>query len=263
MNLFYAFLISAIIAGLALWRNLLSLSGSLGAIIIGTLVFGFGGLYWGLVLGVFFISSSLLSQFKKEQKKTAAEKFAKGSRRDFAQVMANGSLGALLATLYGFVPWPGWFYLFVGVMASVNADTWATELGTLNPQPPRLITTGRFVQPGISGGVSPLGIGASLLGGVLIGLAAGLLFHELQWWAGLLMGGLGGLVGSLCDSLLGATVQQMYFCENCQLDTERRLHKCGHPTQPLRGWSWMNNDAVNLLASMCGGLVSLGLWFWM
>ena len=103
----------------------------------------------------------------------------------------------------------------------------------------------------------------SLLGGAFIGLAAGLLFNELQWWAGLVMGGLGGLAGSLFDSLLGATVQQMYFCEHCQTDTERRLHKCGCLTRPLHGWSWMNNDAVNLLASLFGGLVTLGLWFWM
>ena len=152
----------------------------LGALIVGTLTFGFGGWQWGVLLGVFFVSSSLLSHFKEAEKKAAAEKFDKGHRRDMGQVMANGGLGALLATLSAFVPGtvvPAdiWFFLFLGVMATVTADTWATELGTLSKQPPRLITNGKIVEVGTSGGVSLLGTAVSLLGGLLIGLTAGLI----------------------------------------------------------------------------------------
>lgn len=74
------------------------------------------------------------------------------------------------------------------------------------------------------------------------------------------MGTLGGLAGSVIDSLLGATIQQIYYCDNCQKDTERKVHKCGHDTRPLRGWSWLNNDLVNLLASAAGGIVALVIW---
>jgi uncharacterized protein (TIGR00297 family) len=261
INLALALFISLIIAGLAYWRGSLSQSGVIGALIVGTLTFGLGGWEWGVLLGIFFVSSSLLSHFKEEEKKQAAEKFDKGHRRDFGQVMANGGLGSLVATFNALFPSPAWFPLFTGIMATVTADTWATELGTLSRRPPRFITNGRVVDVGTSGGISPLGTAVSLAGGLIIGLSAGFMVPELSPSLGALIGAIGGLIGSLFDSLLGATVQQIYYCDVCQKDTERRVHKCGHETRPLRGWSWLNNDLVNLLASALGGLVAVGLWF--
>jgi uncharacterized protein (TIGR00297 family) len=202
----------------------------------------------------------LLSHFKEGEKRAAAEKFDKGHRRDIGQVLANGGAGALIAVLSAIWPSPGWFPLFLGVMATVNADTWATELGTLSRRPPRLITTGRVVEVGTSGGVSPLGTAVSFAGGLLIGLAAGLGDDRLTAVNTALIGGLAGLVGSAADSLLGATVQQIYYCDVCGKDTERRLHRCGNPTRPLRGWSWLNNDLVNLFSSLGGGLAALALF---
>lgn len=255
-----AFLISGSITSLAYWRNSLSASGVIGGVLVGTLTLGFGGWAWALLVGIFFVSSSLLSHFKEGEKREAAEKFEKGHRRDFAQAMANGGLGALIALANVLIPSPVWYYLFTGVMATVTADTWATELGTLSRNPPRLITTGQVVEVGSSGGVSPLGTAVSLFGGLMIGLAAGLLARRKSFWQLALIGSLSGLAGSLFDSLLGATVQQIYYCDNCQKETERRHHRCGYETRPLRGWSWLNNDLVNLFASLVGGLVAVLAW---
>ena len=253
---------SVIITALAYRRGSLSQSGAAGALIVGTLIFGLGGWVWGVVLGVFFISSSLLSHFKEREKASVAEKFEKGHRRDLGQVFANGGLGAFIAVLSAIAPADYWFFLFIGVMATVTADTWATELGTLSKAAPRLITSGRAVEVGTSGGVSPLGTGVSFVGGLLIGLTAGLLAPLaglLPWTATLpvaLIGALSGAAGSLIDSLMGATVQQIYYCDTCQKETERKLHRCGTTTRPLRGWSWMNNDQVNLISSLGGGAVA-------
>jgi len=259
-DLVIALLFSLIVVALFYWRESLSRSGAAGALIVGTLIFGFGGLAWGVLLALFFISSSLLSHFREEEKKAAAEKFDKGHRRDIGQVMANGGLGSLIAVLSALAPSPVWYPMFIGAMATVTADTWATELGTLARRPPRLITSGQPVEVGTSGGVSPLGTAVSLAGGAVIGLTAALLPGELAPGTAILAGALGGLVGSLFDSLLGATVQQIYYCDVCQKDTERKLHKCGHETRSLRGWSWLNNDLVNLLASLVGGLIAATVW---
>jgi uncharacterized membrane protein len=168
-------------------------------------------------------------------------------------------VGALAALCSVIAPGPVWFPFFLGAMATVTADTWATELGTLSRRAPRLITTGRVVEVGTSGGVSLLGTAVSFAGGLLIGIVAALA-QGRRTWPLILSAGVAGLSGSLFDSLLGATVQRIYYCDNCQKETERRLHKCGQPTRPLRGWSWLDNDLVNLLASLVGGLVALLLW---
>ncbi len=255
-----AFFLSSSVASLAFWRGSLSKSGVAGALLVGTLTFGLGGWFWGVLLGIFFISSSLLSHFKETEKREAAEKFEKGHRRDFGQAMANGGTGALIALMNVLIPSPAWYFMFTGAMATVTADTWATELGTLSESPPRLITTGEVVEVGTSGGISPLGTAVSMFAGLIIGLAAGLLGKKSIWKSGLI-GALSGLSGSLFDSLLGATIQQIFYCDTCQKDTERKIHKCGTETRQIRGYSWLNNDMVNLLASLVGGIVAITFWF--
>lgn len=275
--------LSGAIGLLAYRRDALTSSGVAGAMLVGTLIFGFGGWTWGLTLIAFFVSSSLLSHYRRAEKEAVAEQFDKNERRDLGQVLANGGLGALLAlAVYFLVDLAGqaraghplYVYLTVayfGVMATVNADTWATELGVLASERPRLITTGRPVAPGTSGGITRYGTLAALAGAAFIGVAAFVLIQlaSLATRGELLLADLSivaiaamaGLVGSLFDSLLGASVQRIYWCDHCEKETERQVHGCGGRTRPLRGWSWINNDMVNLLSSLVGGLLagSLGL----
>lgn len=256
-----ALVLSAVVVGLAYWRGSLSQSGAAGALLVGTLTFGLGGWQWGVLLVLFFVSSSLLSHFREGEKKAAAEKFDKGHRRDIGQVIANGGLGACIATISAFVPATevpsaAWFFLFLGVMATVTADTWATELGTLSKRPPRLIITGRIVEVGTSGGISPLGTAVSLLGGLLIGVTAGLI-TEYSIIVTAVAGALGGLLGSLVDSLLGATVQRIYYTDARHKETEKQYENDGTPNRVLRGWAWMSNDMVNLLSSIVGGITAV------
>jgi uncharacterized protein (TIGR00297 family) len=264
--------LSALIAWAGYRGRSLSRSGVVGAILVGTLTFGLGGWTWGLLLIAFFVSSSLLSHYRKADKRKLAEKFAKTSQRDLGQALANGGWGAILAIAYFYRSTPILFATFVGAMAAVNADTWATELGVLSPTPPRLITTGQRVPVGTSGGVTVLGAIAAFAGGLLIGLVA-LVLSQVGaiWGSGALDGGylwlvpigiLAGLTGSTFDSLLGATMQGIYYCPQCQKETEARTHRCGQLTRHLRGWRWLNNDVVNFASSILGSLIA-GLFGWL
>jgi uncharacterized protein (TIGR00297 family) len=262
--------LSGLIAGLAYWRGSLTKSGGLGAMLVGTLIFGFGGWAWGALLIVFFVSSTLLSHYKEGEKSGLAEKFEKGSQRDFGQALANGGAAALIAALSAALPGPVMLAAFTGALATVNADTWATELGVLSKRPPRLVKNGKVVEYGTSGGVSALGTLASLGGGLLIGLAAALLIGIDARIGGRGFAALplliptslvAGLAGSLFDSVLGATVQSIYYCPTCRKETEKKLHTCGTPTEPLRGWPWLDNDLVNLISSLVGALAAGALWW--
>jgi uncharacterized protein (TIGR00297 family) len=262
MQLFIGIPLAILIALLAWRAGSLSVSGAWAAVWTGGLIFGLGGLPWAALLLTFFISSSALSRAFSRRKAILAEKFSKGSRRDWGQVLANGGLGALLAIGYLIAPNTEWLWLaFAGAMAAVNADTWSTELGVLSPIPPRLITTGRKVEQGTSGGITLIGTLAALGGAVLIGIIA-IIFTSISGWLyrlGIII--IAGLVGSLFDSVLGASVQAIYWCPTCNKETERHpTHTCGSQTSQVRGWSWFNNDVVNFACSLMGAIVAAGIW---
>ena len=262
MQILIGFL-AGIVISLVAWRaGSLSRSGAIAAALTGGLIFGLGGLPWAALLLTFFVTSSALSKTFKQRKIALSEKFAKGSQRDWQQVLANGGLGSVLV-IWAFLqpenPLPWLAYL--GAMATVNADTWATELGVLSRRPPRLITNGQVVEAGTSGGISFFGTLSTLSGAALVGLVGAAFYLGAGAWPMWLAATLGGGCGSLLDSLLGATVQAIYFCADCQKETERHpVHSCGSETRQIRGWHWLNNDLVNFIASLAGAGITLAVW---
>jgi uncharacterized protein (TIGR00297 family) len=275
----------AILIALAAWRaHALSPQGAVAACLLGTVIFGLGGLGWAFPLLGFFISSSLLSRLFRRRKQALDEKFSKGSRRDAGQVLANGGIAGVFVLLHLAFPGQLWPWAgFAGALAAANADTWATELGVLNRSAPRLITNGKIVERGTSGGVSPLGFLSAAAGAFVIALL-GVLFWQgrvaaaagAPEWLGRILGSgvetlslprallwlvvitLAGVVGSAVDSLLGATVQAIYYCPACEKETERHpIHTCGTETSQVRGWAWMDNDVVNLICTLAGVVVAM------
>jgi uncharacterized protein (TIGR00297 family) len=262
MQLLIGFLLAVLIAFLAYKAHSLNVSGAIAAIFTGTIIFGIGGWEWAVLLLTFFITSSMLSRAFKKQKQNLNEKFSKGHERDAGQVFGNGGIATFFAALHFFLPnsplpWIG----FAAALAAVNADTWATELGVLNPHPPRMITNlTKVVEKGTSGGISLYGTLASLLGAALIGLLAAFISPTAHWSLipnHFLLITFAGLAGSLFDSLLGGTVQAMYFCPKDNKETEKHpLHTCGTETVHIRGWKWLDNDWVNFACGAFGVIAS-------
>jgi uncharacterized protein (TIGR00297 family) len=243
------------VAVLSYRMRALSGSGAIAAAVVGGITFGVGGWPAAVLLLAFFISSSSLSFVGRDAKGSLTEKYSKDSRRDGWQVLANGGLASLLAAGYGLTGAPLWLLGMAGGLAAANADTWGTELGVLAPHRPRRIVGGERVDAGTSGAISSAGLLASLSGAGLIGVLAWLVGGS-AWW--IMWAAVGGIAGSLFDSLLGATVQAIYWCPNCEKETERHPnHICGTGTLQRRGWHWMDNDVVNALSVSVGAAAAV------
>jgi uncharacterized protein (TIGR00297 family) len=194
-------------------------------------------------LFAFLLSGSLLTRLA-----TGAS-----PRRSARQVVANGGIAALAALLGR---WPE----AAGALAAATADTWATEIGTFSPSPPRLITTGAPVAPGRSGGITPLGTAGGMAGALALAAISALVAPVLGW-RGAAAAAVGGTVGMLVDSLLGATVQARFACPVCGMATERAAGEACHGSVELvRGVGWLDNDAVNLAGSLAGALLAGAAW---
>jgi uncharacterized protein (TIGR00297 family) len=246
-------LVLAIGVAVAAWRaGSLSPSGAAAAVVVGTLAMA-AGWTWGVLLILYFVSTSLLSRFRASHKAArVGDRVEKGGARDAVQVLANGGLFAGAALGQTVSPNVLWHWLAAGALSASAADTWATELGTLSTRAPRSILGWRTVPVGTSGAVTLAGFAAASAAALLFGLLASALGWPDGTMAAALAGGVGGCV---LDSALGASLQARRWCESCGAATEQRVHRCGRATTIVAGMRWLDNDGVNLLATMAGALL--------
>ena len=179
--------------------------------------------------------------------------FKKTGARDKNQVLANGIFAGILSFIYFLFPAPSVYFAYLACLATVNADTWGTEIGILSKSQPISLRGFKRVSPGSSGGISLLGTVSSLFGSfflVLIGFLPGIspVPFKLEFF---LIIGIAGFSGSFIDSLLGAFLQAQYLCPICNKSTERKTH-CNFDTKWVSGISWLNNDWVNFFSSISG-----------
>lgn len=250
-------LLSAILALLvvvpAFRLGWLSVSGGISALVVGSVTLTAGGWAAAVVLLTFFMTSSILSRWRAERKKRMELLTARGTRRGAVQVLANGGVATLSIALYLLTGEDRWWLAFAGAYAAANADTWSSEIGALSPVPPHHLLTGHPLEAGDSGGVTLQGFLAGWAGSLLVAITAGVLLPlPLSRIASV---AIGGFMGTLVDSLLGATVQARYRCVRCGERVESAQH-CASLAQYAGGWRWMSNDMVNLLCTLTGAAVA-------
>lgn len=241
--------LAGLIALVAHRMGLLTRGGALAATVVGASVFGIGGLTASIPLLAFFFSGSLLPRALGRPQAT--------ERRSAMQVLANGLAPTLCC--WGVALFPEQAHAFwlgyAGSLATAAADTWATEFGLRFGNPVWLITTGRRIPPGESGGVSLQGTALGAVGALLI---AALCLPMLNQPTQVATAAALGFVGMVLDSLLGATLQARYHCPHCNAVGERAFC-CGVPASRRRGLRWVDNNTVNLLSTLAAAILGCSL----
>lgn len=267
-------------------RKSLSKDGALAAFCVGFL--GILASYrFGFTLLIFYWTSSKLTKYKSELKRIVEDGYREGGQRNATQVLASTFPAMMMALAYLV-----WFRVdgpigrdgirsallagYLGFFAATTGDTWASEIGIvaglsdggLKSNPILVLPPFRRVPRGTNGGLSLPGTMGSLAGGLIIGLTyfvfgyvwtpSDLLAHQAMITLGL--GILGGGLGSLMDSILGATLQASWYDEEKRrvlsevspdVDTSSLRHICGINV--------LSNEQVNLVSALitaiiCGGL---------
>jgi uncharacterized protein (TIGR00297 family) len=244
--------LASAIALLARRTRALSGGGAVAAVLLGTLAMG-AGWSWGIVLIAYFASAVWLSRFKAADKEARLSgRVEKQGARDAVQVIANGGVFGAMALCYWIDPIPLWQAFGAGALAASAADTWATELGVLARASPRSILDWKSVTAGTSGGVTAQGLLAGIAGASFMTVVT----WAVRWPAVAIVAALiGGIVGCLVDSVVGASLQARRWCASCATTTEQRIHRCGSATTVAGGFSWLDNDHVNAIATIGGALL--------
>ncbi|MFX0134998.1 MAG: DUF92 domain-containing protein [Candidatus Hodarchaeota archaeon] len=287
-------IIGGIVVGLfgvlSIKAGIVDTSGLIAGFIVGLGVWIGGGFTWFLIILTFHLVAGAFTKYKYERKRKAGFAQEKGGARGWPNVFANGGFATICAVFGGIVLYYAQsnsfiivqnsdllgiaFFGFLGAISTMIADTLGTEIGLLSKSKPRLIThLSQKVEPGTSGGVTILGELGGVLGSLIVSLIALFIYliHNVFRFPFfqfpifgielIIIGIISGLAGGAVDSVIGATVQGIFQCEGaCKKITEKSKH-CGVPAKHLRGWRYLENNMVNFLASLSGGIVAIILGF--
>ncbi len=254
-NYLIGIILSLIVVLISVKLKFLTLDGGIATFLLAANVFGLGGLKYTIPILTFFVLSSLLSKIKNINKSKAELYYEKSGVRDWGQVMANGGIAGIIVIANSIFSNEVFYILYVASIATVCADTWSTEIGTLIKTNTYNVLSLKKISPGESGGVSVIGTIGGILGSIVVFFSAISYskYDNLKFFLIIL---LSSFLGNLVDSLLGATLQAKYQCSICGKITESKIH-CKIDTKFVKGISYINNDTVNVVASLIGVLFSL------
>lgn len=223
-RLAWAFLITVAFGVVAWLVRGVTISGALAGTLTAFLIYS--ALGWGgfiTLLSVFAVT--LICTRAGYQRKLRLGLAEERRGRNAGQVFANVLAAAAFAVLS--LKWNILAIAAIAAMAEAAADTAQSEIGQVASRNAWLITTLRRVPPGTDGGVTVPGLVAGLVAATLTALTASIvhvLAFNLLWLAAV-----AGFLGTLVDSVLGATL-------------ERR--------------GLLGNDGVNLCGTVSAGLVA-------
>lgn len=224
MYVLIGLILMAVIGVLSYKLKFVDITGLISGLAIGVTIWTFGGIGPFVMILGFFTASGLATKYKYRKKKKDGVAQESSGQRGWKNIVGSGLVPAILAVFLYLAHLADWntliFYIaYASSVATVTADTLASEIGVLSKSRPRLITSlTRRVPRGTPGGVSGLGLKVELLTSLIFGFVTALfaLFPESISWNSTpfieVSGALSllpvimlcGFVGSNLDSLAGA-----------------------------------------------------------
>jgi uncharacterized protein (TIGR00297 family) len=186
----------------------LDMKGLLLAAAMGIGIFALGGGLGPLFLGallLFLVLSAGVTRVGRVRKQGIGVYEA---GRGWKNVLANGAMPLMAAFLYWLNLAYQWLppnvpnllaLAYLASVCAVTADKFASEIGVLDGEPLVLLTLKR-TKRGVSGGVTGIGLLASLIGSGIVGMSALVLGVPLAY-VGVVV--LCGFLGNIVDSILG------------------------------------------------------------
>jgi uncharacterized protein (TIGR00297 family) len=252
----------SLLAFLAVRLGTIDWSGAISGAIISIIAFIAGSIAWLVTIIIFFVVSSVFTRYRYDYKRKLGSAQEKGGRRSWPNTLANGGIAAAASVAEILTHSNIFAVAFLTSVAAALSDTLATEIGLLSNSRPRLITDIRkFVAPGTSGGITPLGEVVALVSSsslALLGIGTMVLQEsklQFAWVAFAAVVG-GAMIGTTLDSLLGSSIQAIYKCTVCGTLTENSMHH-GKQTVLVKGNRLLNNNSVNLIGILAGSLSSI------
>lgn len=203
MQFLTALLVTAAFAALAYALGMISRSGALGGLLVGTVIYASLGPQGFAVLALFVIGGSLLTRLGYRSKQRTGTAQEHGGRRGASNALANCAVSVLCAVLAAATGSDIFIAPFVASLGAAFADTSESEIGQLFSRTPRLITTLKKVPPGTDGAISLPGTLAGA-GAAILTASLGLALGMLETPGAAIFVAMAAFLGTVADSLIGA-----------------------------------------------------------
>jgi len=238
-------LLCSILASITYYRKLLTLTGSVSAFGVGTIIGVFGDVVWLILLLLFLLSGFAATKYRFATKEAwGVQEGVRGERKG-RNVIAHGLIPAVIAVIaflsrefnLPLLPIEITGLIFISAISVAAADTLASEIGILSDKAYSIVTWER-VRPGTNGGVSWFGQMWAFFGAIFTSVFGWLILHPFSdtladgfWivWIPVFV----GFFGCQIDSVLGATLE------------ERGI---------------LNKDTVNLVTIAIGAIIAVLLY---
>lgn len=240
-NLIISCLIIVVLVVGSTKARVLDSSGVAAAVFVGLTVGVLGHWIWLLILLSFLASSHLATKWKFEDKKARNMSESDDGHRSWMNVIANGGIPTLIATLAFLTEnWELGIWVFGAAVAVATSDTFASEFGCLDDNV-RMITNFKKCEAGINGGFSKTGQLAALLGAAIMSVLTLIAWLATNDSASMDLGIQNsiavliiGFLGCQIDSLLGA------LFENRGLLTKGGVNALAITSGMLIMWAWLS-----------------------